>query len=535
MSPTNLNRLFIRRLTAFARRVHRDERGTISILTVFTIFMFTIVLGMLFNIGRQLDDKLRMQNAADAAASTGGVVISRSMNTIAFSNHLLSEVFALTAYMREGQQRNTEAFVEPILSAWLEVGRVFEIAGNAADFEKFARLGRAIQAKVPLEQDLVSAFLERTSHQSELTLPVLEYILRGPDAVPGDLPDPRGGLIPEFQRAVVLNTPAMAQLAVGEIIERYGTRLVSVHDGLPLQGLLWRTDVQVLGQVDETDPFSRTLPVIDPSPTGWDGPPDILYYETARHKRDALAGHYLEEWIRHWMGDYFSFRLNDNMRDPPGRQSGKMSNLINLWRIFTCGHLMKLLNEEYPDTNLPHVIRVRRAEELSDDITDDLSDGTADDERRARVDEINEALEFEFSFVSAVYWPQMNEFLPGIFRNPLNGNRYSAADNTYAVTFSQTTIFIPMKRYRCCPWTESRRVNDPITGEPRMQQVSIYDNWSGEWDLFNQNWMAKLVPATAAGVLPILQQHPGLNSLAHLSPPSLNGVGIEQIRRINMH
>ncbi|MBW3540093.1 MAG: hypothetical protein KY476_07480, partial [Planctomycetes bacterium] len=201
--------------------MHRDERGTISIVTVFAIFVFTILLTMIRNVARHADDKLRMQNAADAAAYTGGVTIARGMNAIAFTNHLEAEIFALVAYMREGRDRNAEALVPPILDMWEEIGGVFERHGSAADYDKFHRLGAAIQQKVPLERRLVSAFGEMTYRHSELTLPVLEYILAGE-------------FIPQFQRAVVRMTPQMAHLASAEIAARYGDdeRISRQHGGL---------------------------------------------------------------------------------------------------------------------------------------------------------------------------------------------------------------------------------------------------------------------------------------------------------------
>ena len=99
---------FIMGLARFAGRVHRDERGTISIMTVFALFMFTILLVKIVNVGRHLDDKLRMQNAVDAAAYSGGVVMARGMNTLAFTNHLEAEVFALAAYMRTAQMQGQD-------------------------------------------------------------------------------------------------------------------------------------------------------------------------------------------------------------------------------------------------------------------------------------------------------------------------------------------------------------------------------------------------------------------------------------------
>src|SRR5579862_6413257 len=101
LSPftTQLIRFPLSRLAA----LHRDERGVISILSVFIIFVLTIVLGMVINAGRQVDEKIRMQNAADAATFSGAVVMSRGYNALAFSNHVEAEVFALTAYMRAGR------------------------------------------------------------------------------------------------------------------------------------------------------------------------------------------------------------------------------------------------------------------------------------------------------------------------------------------------------------------------------------------------------------------------------------------------
>src|SRR5262245_29828876 len=114
--------LLVQRLLS---RMHRDQRGAISVLSVFAIFMFTILLVLIVNVGRQIDDKLRMQNAADAVAYSGATVIARGMNAIAFSNHLECETFALVAYMREGRDRKSEKFIPEILDAWMAVGNQF--------------------------------------------------------------------------------------------------------------------------------------------------------------------------------------------------------------------------------------------------------------------------------------------------------------------------------------------------------------------------------------------------------------------------
>ena len=61
------------------KSLHGDQRGTISIMSVFCLLMFTMVLVMVTNVARHVDDKLRMQNGADAAAYSGGVVLARKL------------------------------------------------------------------------------------------------------------------------------------------------------------------------------------------------------------------------------------------------------------------------------------------------------------------------------------------------------------------------------------------------------------------------------------------------------------------------
>ncbi len=46
-----------------------------SIVSVFAVLFLAMLLGMVMNVGRHVDGKLRMQNAADSAAYSGGVVL----------------------------------------------------------------------------------------------------------------------------------------------------------------------------------------------------------------------------------------------------------------------------------------------------------------------------------------------------------------------------------------------------------------------------------------------------------------------------
>jgi hypothetical protein len=525
-------------MARFALRLHRDERGVISVVSLLAIFMFTILLAMVTNVARHADDKLRMQNAADAAAQTGGVVLARGMNSVAFTNHLLCEVFALTAYMREAARgpEGSAALVPEILAQWQLTGQVFETHASIARFDKFERLGRAIQEKVPLEQNVVDAWINMSREHARLTLPVLEHILAGPEqtapAGAGNAnADPLGGYIPRFQRAVVQQQPFMAHLAASEIARRHGERVESQHDGRPLETRLWRTDVQIVGTINEADPFARTLPLVDPSPTP--EAPDHPYPQMpvpyldqlsplqqqrlaphggtflalARLQREDMATHYLSEWIRVWMGPYFS---HVGQRD--GSHTAKMSNLINLWRSATCEHLHRLLDEEYPLTNLPHVIR------------DQPPAVSVAQSNPSSIAERNNILEREYTFVAVAYWPHLSETFPGLFRNLLERE-----GNSDALTFAQATLYLPEPRLRQ-PWlVPSRDFFGEINGWHAHR-----DNWPTHWDAFNQNWMAKLVPARSPSVLPILQSQPG-GSLAGFRPPQLGGVTMDEINGVNMH
>ncbi|MCH8830592.1 MAG: Tad domain-containing protein [Planctomycetes bacterium] len=500
-----------------AGRVHRDERGSISILTVFAIFMFTILMVKVINVGRHLDDKLRMQNSADASAYSGGVVMARGMNTLAFTNHLEAEVFALTAYMRTAAmldestgQPAVESLTPQILQKWEEIGKIFEEYGGKAEYEKFRKLGRAIQQKKPLEENVVRTFSEMSARHAELTLPVLEYILHAGDSAGGGFggtvnEPPEGGIIPRFQRTLIRTTPLMANLAANETARRYGTAAEKMRTRqTELASRLWRTDVTCFCDGNEDDPLSRTVPAIDPSPTGPDGPPDRSYFEIARKQRKSLATHYLELWIRDWMGPYFSYAR----RNRPGRETAKMSQFINLWRTFACGQLRYLLEVEYPETNLPHVIR-----KPSPGLT------------------ANRSLELDTQFVAVTYWTHIHEMYPGLLKNS-----FARKPGFDPQTFAQATIFIPRRRYLCCPWAWPYWVTVTLPDGTQYREIRWrlnIESWPQGWDLLNQNWTTKLVPATTMNLGSILEQSPpGINGFR---PPRFSGVSPGDIRKINKH
>jgi hypothetical protein len=574
LSPltTRLIRFPLSRLAA----LHRDERGVISILSVFIIFVLTIVLGMVINAGRQVDEKIRMQNAADAATFSGAVVMSRGYNALAFSNHVEAEVFALTAYMRAGRDAGpkkdptTLNFENAILDAWNKVGSIF----SQAQFPKFAALGPAIQQKVPLEKDLVKHFLNTTELQSKLVLPVLESILRGPNSQPGGQPDPYGGVIPRFQRAVVLTTPRAAQTMASEMARLHGnmtsqgkaSTYEKMHKSQPLMAILWKTNGTPIAMGSEQDPMQRTMPVFDPSPTGPDASASTVdYLELARCQRRGWAQNTLNIWTQYlmdpfWRGIPFRNGFPPYEILPGGAPAGKASALYWIWTIYTCAHLNRLLDIEYYGTNIPHVYRVPNNAFAGAGQGCQPRPGQYDCGCLGRtyrnlmyqnLDPLQNPqqpwhLDQYHMFIGVAYWPAMKQTSPTFFRYPL------AFDS---MAFAQATVFIPRARYRrYVPWSDRDWLAptgvDQVTGN--RLYANAYDNWPQDWEqlqtvqplnlkwipvwhLGNQNWMAQLVPATHNNIPSILQSTLAQQFVPNFRPPNFGGMSPADLRRINTH
>jgi hypothetical protein len=546
-----------------------DERGTISVMSVITIFALTLVLGMVINAGRQVDDKIRLQNAADAAAYSGGAVMARGFNALAFSNHLEAEVFALVAYMRAGRDAGpskdptTLNFENSILDAWNVVGGIF----SKSSFPKFAKVGPAIQQKVPLEKDIVKYFLQMTELQSSLVLSPLESILRGPVSQPGGSPDPLGGVIPRFQRSVVLTTPQTAQLAASEIARLHGSMtttgklsgLEKQHGRQPLTAVLWRTNAMPISAGNEQDPQMRTMPVFDPSPTGPDASMSTIdYLELSRCQRRRWATYVMALWNQYLLDPFYRGIPNPG---PGGATSAKMSALYWIWTIYTCGQLNKLLDQEYYATNVPHVYAVpnnafngaagscQPQPAVYDCNCLEIGNLQFPGYRRLMYQNVDPQqasqqpthLDQYQTFVAVVYWPRLSQTSPPFYRYPL------ASD---AMAFAQVSVFVPKARYVIfAPWLPPgppwlHQSGTDQSGSPiyannydRWPQDwdSLYQRWTPIWDITNQNWVAKLSPATSDSVVMILQSPLAQQFAPNVRTPSLGGLSPYGMRQINTH
>jgi hypothetical protein len=489
------------------RTLHRDQQGTISILSVIVLLLLTMLLGLVLNVGEQIDDKIRMQNAVDAATYSGGVVVTRGMNTIAFTNHLLSEVFALTAYFREGHDRYAESLVPEILDSWTLV--TSQVARSK--FQRIHDIQQALPAKIEMERAIVKAFGDMTAKKSQFLLPALEGILGQPEvarqqsAAGGAQQNPQAApqshLIPVFQRQVVRSTAVAAHLLAQEVMRRH---LLKRKTGTPF--CILYTNSAIPGRSrDEADPYERIVPALDPSFEGPDfsslnGSDAGIYQAAASRRRRELAVRYLADWNSDRdfdLGPFEKEQLSEG-----GRVSAKMSQFVNLWRGFTCAKLNQLLDVEFPRTNLPHMLRA-------------AAPGATQ----------QQYLTHDFTFSGIMYNRQRKQTMPGMYRVATDGD---------AIAFAQVSLFVPRPRYQSlspcpiwtCPsydWWEKLSCGSPCL-----------DRWPTEWTLFNQNWAAKLIPTSPQTTLDMLRMNPQ-DIAPGVKPQQIGSMTVDDIKAVNTH
>ena len=478
------------------KNLHADQGGTISIASVITLLMLVMVLGMVMNAGREADGKIRLQNAADAAAYSGGLVIARGMNTLTFSNHLLCDVFAMTAYLREARDQNSAKYVPSILQAWNTVSQKF----SQSKFPKFTALGSAIRQKTPLEQNMVTAFSNWASACSEQVLPLMEMILSQQ-------------LIPQFEQAVVTAYPDIAQNAAMAVAQRNGE---PDYGRGTMLGVLWRADAEPLGSSSEN--VYRTLAAVDPVNDQTSGPTN--YLQVAQQQRSNLATQYLNLWNNQTLTAFDT--------------QAKMCQFSNLWRSFTCGYLNQLLNVEYPQTNLPMVIL------------------TPPDPSGGDLDQNQPYLDQHFNFVGVAYWKKLPELLPGLYRNPMDNDALAYAQVRVYIPrprliwmsagggggggSSGISIGGVPGDIVTLPGSSS----PPVPGSGGQQGVTWFVGREGvpsDWSLIDQRWSVALVPATLSNLPTILQTVPPIADFANqnLQLPNLGGLQSQDIQTISPH
>ena len=283
--------------------LQHDEAGSVSITTVFFVIFFAMLLGMLMNVGRHADREIIMQNGADAASYTGGVVLSRGMNTLVFMNHLEADVFAVVAYLRESEARNAEAEA----------------------LQRLENVPPELEQQAAIERALILAFGNQNASIAAQLLPTLEGMLQTEQ-------------IADFQRELTRRTPQIAMDAANEIIQRHAPADAGVGNGAAAQIVLYRADQLAFDESTKAD--RSTLPVVDP--TDPSSGADEEYFDNATSQRAGLA--------RRYLGTLNQERLQDIEGRTP------LSGFTQLWRQQTSAQLQQLL-EENLNRNLPFQLR----------------------------------------------------------------------------------------------------------------------------------------------------------------------------------
>ena len=298
-------------------------------------------------------------------------------------------------------------------------------------------------------------------------------------------------------------------------------------------GVLWRTSGTPVGGAFELS--DRTLPAVDPVL-------DVLpnqgaYLTRARKERRKYARMYLGvhqgSEPGEWRYGNWHFRSWNKHALVFFDREAKMCQFARLWRSFTCGYLNKLLDEEYPTTNLPHLIRKPGGE---------VSGGEVEPGGLR-----NPYLERNFTFLAVTYWRRLPELLPGLFRNPTESD---------AVAYAEVRMFIPRRRLRWYLYGPGGGAPpDPIggiggqfpdlpSGDPGVPGGDGAGYWvvgrqhlPTGWHLFNQHWTCQLVPTAQPALATILQTPPPLPEFAEeqIRLPRLGGVDSYDIGRISPH
>ena len=272
---------------------HRSRGGILFLVSLFVMLGMTMLLVAIINIARQIDDKVRRQNAADAATRSGAGMLARGMNQVAFANHLEGDVFALAALTY-----GLEGIDDPYARQYAPLRPLFEqiLAERAVGEYRFD-------------------VLQQT--------PLLAQQTAGEISRRHGLPNGAGGGGPTGSTST-------------------------------LNALLWTNQLVVIGNDPslETGYATRTLPVIDlerdlpPQDAGVPLDPTIAaLQQDAVDERNRMARGALSAWLAEIR--YYYYRM-DPLNPPP------MPPQI---RDRSEERLRQLLEDEYTTNNIPAMFR----------------------------------------------------------------------------------------------------------------------------------------------------------------------------------
>jgi hypothetical protein len=381
-----------------------------------------------------------------------------------------------------------------ILDAWQKAADLLA----RSPFPKFQQLGKELKIHLQHEQEFVTVFTKWGSAFSSKILPVLEYILENE-------------LLPEYQRNLVVVYPRMAQAAALDAARLNGD---PDYGREKMHAALWRSNGQLVGD-PSNEAVYPTIPAVDPVQTIL--PDQPTYLAQAKSQRTYYVRHYLNEWNqRMFQGlDYLI----------------PFSKFKDLWFQITCGRLQKVMDEN-ENRNFPFQIRKMDAFEASPK-------------------KYNPALEDNYIFVGTVYWKKVPEMMPRVFR--------SATEND-SMAYAEVHVFMPKPRLVWRHFALSSQsggesswfgpLSENVSGETiwawivARQNPDYFppntetDGFPTNWNLFCQNWMCQLAPATQAGLDIILQTSPQMEyveSIGDINLPTLGQLKSQDIQKISPH
>jgi len=114
-------------ISSLLKSLHQDERGQIVPLFMFGILGMVLLAVFLLNTGAQLDTRMKVQNAADAAAMTQAAWTARTMNVIAMNNVAITQTAAASVSLTAAYYTIAEATYYSLQEALNALRRVRDV------------------------------------------------------------------------------------------------------------------------------------------------------------------------------------------------------------------------------------------------------------------------------------------------------------------------------------------------------------------------------------------------------------------------
>lgn len=421
--------------------LHVEESGQVTIIVVFGALAFILLVALIYNTAAQTSRKIQMQGAADAAAVSAGVWTARGMNLMVLNNNTMVEMLSIMITARAIVQ-TCEIMVNV---AW-QVGTELVIAG--AIFPPLEPIGdMLLEVDRPFFEGLL-----------ELYEPVDDFLSESPGVgwtVLSTL-DRFNQLIKEFFPALpVLNANRYAELNGADRFP---------PGGLPPNGLLFPGKAKYL-----------TLPIFPVSR----GPKEVLLDQA--EKCPLAAGGKLREFAR--------------------------TLVAPLCVSFFCVPLTQYLSRIHIDERIDRNIEVLREGNSVYDLLDHLTYGMGDiigDLLARRGITIPKLIRPLLNLGGTVYI-----FAPPMKRNlqwrgeprpmvlsgtPENDTTESSGARPREVFKNLELLAVALGRLDAAsPLAGERYRNRSLYPWITYAQADVYN--PTQWDMFTQDWRAKLVRA----------------------------------------